>query len=112
MKTASLTKVVLDHNIHQLSVRAKFFATGIRLFSEPDSKLPTVDDVVRAVGLSRATFYNYFEDMEAYVHFLVDESLNRLVMEVDEINAETADPLDRIARGVCVCIRYSLEHPQ
>ena len=111
MKSDSLAKIVLDRNLHQLSVRAKFFATGIQLFSESESKLPTVDDVVRSVGLSRATFYNYFRDMEAYVHFLVDESLSRLVMEVDETHADATDPLDRIARAVCVCIRYSLDHP-
>ena len=102
MNSDSLAKIVLDRNLHQLSVRAKFFATGIQLFSESESKLPTVDDVVRSVGLSRATFYNYFRDMEAYVHFLVDESLGRLVMEVDEtrrhfvarhFNSDVNDPL-------------------
>jgi AcrR family transcriptional regulator len=60
----------LDHRVRvgrERSARteARILDAALRLFVARGDETPTIEDVVRAAGVSRGTFYNYFDSVDA-----------------------------------------------
>ena len=92
--------------------RARFFDAGVNLIGKPGRCTPTVDEIIREAGVSRGTFYNHFDDIFSFIQFLFDEIQVRLIGAVDRANAAIADPAERLARAVVVCIEYAERYPR
>ena len=70
-----------------------------------------IDDVVKAAGVSRGTFYKYFDSIEQAVSQLgsrlADETVSELILMV----ANVEDPLQRTAAGLQFMIARSIADP-
>jgi AcrR family transcriptional regulator len=87
-------------------------AAGRALMAERPIAAIAVDDIVRAAGVAKGSFYNYFEDKDALARAIAKEVRIGVEAEVSEANARIDDPAHRVARAVCVYINHALSNPQ
>lgn len=92
--------------------RAALIAAGRRLFCERPVDAVAIDDIVQAAEVSKGSFYNHFEDREALVRAVTGDVRARVEEAVQRANAEVLDPAHRMARAVCVYLRYALDDPE
>jgi len=70
MSRVSKGRTKTDHRVRvgrERSARteARILEAALRVFVEREDDTPKIDDFVRAAGVSRGTFYNYFESVDA-----------------------------------------------
>jgi len=75
--------------------RAKLIAAGLTVLAKKGEAL-TAADVVTAAEVSNGTFYNHFEDRDAFLDVLAKESLRALTVASAKATAG-ADPAWRFA---------------
>ncbi len=92
--------------------RAALIAAGRRLFCERPVDAVAIDDIVQAAEVSKGSFYNHFDDREALVRAVTGDVRARVEDAVHRANAEVPDPAHRMARAVCVYLRYALDDPE
>ncbi len=93
-------------------VRDALIRAGQSLFSLHPVDAVAVDDIVREAGVAKGSFYKHFPDKEALLDAVVQQIFARIEREVDETNAEVADAAARVARAICVYLRFVAGQPQ
>lgn len=91
--------------------REALLRAGRELFAERPVDAVAIDDIVRAAGVAKGSFYNHFPDREALVRTVTGEIREMLEAAVDAVNAGVEDPARRVARAVCVYQRFAVEDP-
>ena len=92
--------------------RAALIGAGRRLFSERPVDAVTVDDIVGAAEVGKGSFYNHFEDREALVRAISAGIRASIEGAVSRANSDIADPACRLARAVCIYLRYAIDEPE
>jgi len=92
--------------------RAALVAAGRRLFCERPVDAVSIDDIVQTAEVAKGSFYNHFPDREALVRAITSEIRAGVEAAVDQANAGIDDPALRVARAVCVYLRYALDEPE
>lgn len=79
------------------------------VFAAQGPDAPVIDDFIRAAGIARGTFYAYFtstdELLDATSAWLEDSLIHSIEAEI----ARTDDPVLRLATGVRLWLRWSIE---
>ena len=70
-----------------------------------------IDDVVRAAGVSRGTFYKYFTSLDEARRSLGQHLTNELVEGVGAMFAGVDDPVQRTAAGWILIMARTVRHP-
>ena len=96
----------------RLRTRAAIMAAGRDLFSEHHPEGVTVDEVVRAAGISKQTFYNHFADKDALAADILREARYQLDGLVAAAYVDEPDPARRIATAMCIYAAQSLSDRQ
>lgn len=88
-------------------------ASALELFAERGYGSVRIEDVARAAGVSRATFYNHFSEREQILAALFQRLLepDGEAVEVDG-SSEVAPPLERVRTIVRDAIRRMLEQEE
>jgi AcrR family transcriptional regulator len=94
------------------STREALLKAGRRLFARMPVDAVSIDAVVLEAGVAKGSFYNHFADRHALVEGVVADIRAALHEEVAQANAGVADPARRIARAVCLFLRYAIEDPE
>ena len=96
--------------------RAEIAAAALRLFGERGFEGVTVDEIVAAAGVSRRTFFRYFDTKEdalladyPELHIRLTETLERIVI-VDPVTPD--DPLAPVRSGLHVLADWYLERSE
>jgi AcrR family transcriptional regulator len=80
--------------------QARILAAAVRVFATRDPHALVIEDFIRAAGISRGTFYNYFrsvdEVFEAASRWLEDD----LIVSIEAELAALSDPVDRLVTGI------------
>ena len=82
------------------------------LFSKRPVDAVAIDEIVAAASVAKGSFYNYFPSKDALVTDIVDNIRESLESRVAEINAGEPDAARRVARAVCVYMRYAIDQPE
>lgn len=94
-------RVMNGQEARRIRTRERLVETASRLFSQVHPAGVTIDDITRAAGLAKGTFYNHFADKDA----LALEVRRRVMARADEavtaLNAGFDDAAVRVARGLC-----------
>jgi AcrR family transcriptional regulator len=85
---------------------------GRRLFAQHPVESISIDAVVAAAGVSKGSFYNHFADRDDLVEAIVGDIRGWLHNVVAATNAYEHDAARRVARAVCIFLRYALEDPE
>jgi AcrR family transcriptional regulator len=94
------------------STRAALREAGRRLFAAFPVEAISIDAVVAEAGVSKGSFYNHFAGRDELVETIVGDIRAQLHNVVAATNAYERDPARRMARAVCVFLRYALEDPE
>jgi AcrR family transcriptional regulator len=81
------------------------------LFDERGVQDVPIDDIARAVGLSRALIYRHFSSKEELFILTVTRYLAELSERLDEAAAASADPFERLDGLTAAFADFSLEYP-
>jgi AcrR family transcriptional regulator len=85
---------------------------GQTLFSEHPVDAVAIDDIVREAGVAKGSFYKHSPDKEALLAAVAGQIRHRIEREVTGANSEVADPARRVARAICVYLRFVAEEPE
>ena len=90
--------------------RDAILESALELFGRHGYGSVRVEDVVKAAGVSRTTFYNHFSERDAILATLFERLLGS---DADELEAQDgAPPLERVRATVENAIRRMLEQEQ
>jgi AcrR family transcriptional regulator len=92
--------------------RAALITAGRRLYSQRPMDAVTVDDIVTAADVGKGSFYNHFSDREALLKAIAAGIRAAIEDAVERANAGVIDPARRVARAVCVYLRYGVDEPE
>jgi AcrR family transcriptional regulator len=93
-------------------VRDALVRAGQTLFSRHPVDAVAIDDIVREANVAKGSFYKHFPDKEALLAAVVRRIFGRIEREVTAANAEATDAAARVARAICVYLRYVTEEPE
>jgi len=81
------------------------------LFDERGMQEVPIDDIARAVGLSRALIYRHFSSKEELFILTVTRYLAELAGRLDEAAAASEDPVERLEAVTGSFADFALEYP-
>lgn len=91
--------------------RKRILETALGVFAEKGSAAPVIDDFIKAAGVARGTFYNYYDSVEelraATTAWLEEDLMLSIERELDGL----ADPADRLTLGVRLWLRKAQIDP-
>lgn len=87
--------------------RSHIIGTALAVFAEKGPDAPVIDDFIRAAGVARGTFYNYFtstqELFDAATRMLEDRVMSSTLAAMEPIE----DPVLRLATGIRLWLRWA-----
>lgn len=63
----------------------KLLSAAVREFTERPYNEASINRIVREAGIPRGSFYMYFRDKEDLFHYLMEESINKMLMVFEEV---------------------------
>lgn len=89
--------------------RSALIAAGFELLAERPIDAIAIDDIVARAGVAKGSFFNHFSDKPGFAQALGNAVRLRLEERVTKANAELADPVLRLAGGLCEAVRFALD---
>lgn len=91
--------------------RARILESALAVFADKGPDAPRIEDFIRAAGIARGTFYNYYrsteELLEAMSHVLEDDLIRSITAELEPLD----DPLERLATGIRLWLQRAAGSP-
>jgi len=85
---------------------------GQKLFAEHPVDAFAIDDIVREADVAKGSFYKHFSDKEALLAAVVRRIRDRIEAEVTASNTGVTDAARRVARAICVYLRFVADEPE
>ncbi len=92
--------------------RQALLAAGAELLSAHSIDALSVNDIVDAAGVAKGSFFNHFEDKDAFASEIAGAIRRMIENRVQLSNAEISDPRQRVARGICVFVQFAMTQPK
>ncbi|MCC7463519.1 MAG: helix-turn-helix transcriptional regulator [Gammaproteobacteria bacterium] len=90
--------------------RAALLEAGRALYALRGLEAVSVDEIVAAADVAKGSFYNHFRDKDGLAREIAGEVRRQAERLVEAANAGVDDPPVRIARALCVFIRFAIDH--
>lgn len=91
--------------------RALIMQNALGVFAKKGPDLPVVDDFIAAAGISRGTFYNYFNTSGELLAALTGEMSDEVLGVVDPQVLKFDDPATRICTGTRLYVHMACRYP-
>ena len=102
--TSSASRIEADQERKALT-RTKILAAAVRVVAEKGVTTAVIDDFIRAAGVARGTFYNYFRNTEQVLEAAAQWLEDDLIVSIDEVLAPIDDPVERMTLGMRLWLR-------
>jgi AcrR family transcriptional regulator len=99
-------------NRQWLRTRKALLTAGQKLFAEKPADSITINDIAEEAEVAKGSFYNHFVDKAAFADAIFDAVHGEINLEIDAANAGERDPAARIARALCLVLRYAQSYPE
>jgi AcrR family transcriptional regulator len=90
--------------------RAALLEAGRALYALRGLEAVSVDEIVAAADVAKGSFYNHFRDKDGLAREIAGEVRRQAERLVEAANAGVVDPPARIARALCVFIRFAIDY--
>jgi AcrR family transcriptional regulator len=90
--------------------RAALLRAGRVLLASRDVGGLSVDEIVEAADVAKGSFYNHFADKDVFAREIGAAIRHQAEVAVNAANAGIGDPALRLARALCVFVRFAIEH--
>lgn len=94
-----------------LRTRAALVSAGFELLVERPIDAIPIDDFVARAGVGKGSFFNHFNDKQAFAEAVAAEVRLEVEALVADANKDIADPVERIAGGMRVAALFALSRP-
>ena len=91
--------------------RVRLIESALEVFAAKGVDATVIDDVIASAGVSRGTFYNYFRTDAELLAAVSDAVSNETVRRIESVVGALADPAERMAQGVRLCLHLALAYP-
>jgi AcrR family transcriptional regulator len=91
--------------------RAALLDAGLGLLALRNIDGISVDEIVAAADVAKGSFYNHFADKEMFAREIGAAVRGQAERLAADANATVIDPAERVARALCVFVRFATEHP-
>ena len=88
--------------------RAALIDAGLQLFAERPIDAVPVDDIVAAAGVAKGSFFNHFDDKQAFANAIATDIRLDVEARVAEANRDVRGPLERLTGGMVVAVEFAL----
>lgn len=99
-------------NRQRQRTRGMLLTAGEHLFATRSVDSVTVDQIVDAAEVAKGSFYNHFEDKEAFAEAVFQLVQGDVEFHIFSANQGIADPATRAMRALCTVMRYARNHPE
>lgn len=97
--------------VRRAQTQQRIISAALEVFAERGPDAPIIDDFIRAAGVSRGTFYNYYrstgELLEATTKWLGDDLMESIEGEIGGLT----DPITRLTTGLRLWLRVAENDP-
>lgn len=93
------------------SLREDILSAARQLFVRDGYEATSMRGIAAKVGCSPGILYHYFEDKQAIMARLVQETFSLMRQRLNAIRLDTAPVEDRLRRGLRAYMDFGLEHP-
>lgn len=87
--------------------REALLAAGRTLFAQRDVDAVSIDEIVNLAEVAKGSFYNHFEDKEAFAREIGAEVRNRIEDLIIKATTGVTDPAQHVALGMCVFAHFA-----
>jgi AcrR family transcriptional regulator len=91
--------------------RAAIVRAAIPVFAHHGPDIPVIDDFVKAAGVSRGTFYNYFQTTRELLEATMEQISNDLIETIIPAVADETNPVIRLATAARLFYRKARLDP-
>jgi AcrR family transcriptional regulator len=95
----------------RLRMRRKLVENALLVFADKGVDASVIDDVIKAAGVSRGTFYNYYRTNAELQLAAGDELGNEIVQQIEAKTRDEPSPAARICTGVRLYLRAAQQFP-
>lgn len=92
--------------------REALLGAGLRLLADQPIDAIAIDSIVRAAGVAKGSFFNHFDDKDAFAKAIARHLRAEIEAAVGELNRGIDDPARRVARAVSLFVRYAAAAPR
>jgi AcrR family transcriptional regulator len=90
--------------------RAALLEAGRTLLAQRDVEAFSVDEIVAAADVAKGSFYNHFADKDVFAREIGAAVRRQAEEAVKRANTGIDEPAARLARALCVFVRFAIEH--
>jgi AcrR family transcriptional regulator len=85
--------------------RSKILAAAVQIVAEKGVTTAVIDDFIRAAGVARGTFYNYFKSTDEVLQAAAQSLEDDLMISIERELSTLDDPRERLTTGVRLWMR-------
>ena len=78
----------------------RILSAALGVFAAKGGVAPVIDDFIKAAGVARGTFYNYYASVEELLTATIEWLENDLIAAIEHEMEDITDPAERFALGV------------
>lgn len=97
--------------VQKAKTRVAIIQAAIPVFAQHGPDIPVIDDFVKAAGVSRGTFYNYFETTRDLLDAAMDHISDELIATIIPVVAGESNPVIRFATAARLFYRKARLDP-
>lgn len=115
----SKIKPPADHEDHRARVgaqrrnktRLKLLESALGVLHEKGPDSAVIEDFIAAAGVSRGTFYNYFDTVNELLLALATEMSDEVLATIDPIVLSCKNPVERFSAGTRLYMQMAMRYP-
>lgn len=92
--------------------RSALMSAGQHLFAARSVDDVSIDEIVEMADVAKGSFYNHFGDKSELAGAIFELIQGDCEFHIMSANRDIPDPAVRMARALCVMLRYALDHPE
>lgn len=93
-------------------MRQRLVESALTVIAEAGIAGTTIDSVIRTAGVSRGSFYNYFQSTEELIQATSDDLKGEMLLRIAEAASDQDSPAARIAAGFATFLATIAAYPQ
>jgi AcrR family transcriptional regulator len=90
------------------AMRGRILRATMEVFAERKDLSTSIEDVVKAAGISRGTFYKHFASLEEALVAVGKEATDRMALDILPVYGVLTDPLQRVSTGMRLFLARAL----
>lgn len=92
-------------------MRVRIIEAALGVFADAGEEQPVIDDFIRAAGVARGTFYNYYKDVPQLLADTTNYLDNDLIESIEGEIGKGRSPAERMTLGVRLWLRKAGSDP-